>query len=525
MPVNYSRFHQPYFRFFISLIVCLLVLVVGFYAISWQTAEGFNHEARQRLMLAQRQVNLTLDNGKRAASNVLAYVGDKCDDALVQKLRQQVAVVPNVRTVNLAIGDNIYCTSLFGARNSSLDLTDFSQGQLDLMSGNPVTPGHALIAYRLFKGEKSVVVGIDSYFLQNILDLLGTHTRLYLKIGSSWLDDKGEVSEGDITIPGLKVDSINTPYAYQISTFIAPHAHWRFILEYSLVSVIIFPFLGVLAGITTWLLLGRMGSPLAQMKSALLNHQFIPYLQPLVEGENYAVIGAEALMRWQHPKVGMIPPDQFIPLAEQSGLIVPMTQMMMKQVSDYFAPKAKQLPEGFHFSFNISASHCTDMGLLEDCRTFLTAFAEYPVLLVLELTERELICPNEITTRLFRELHKLGVLLAIDDFGTGHSSLSYVQQFEIDVLKIDQSFIAKIGTDALSAHIVDNVIDLAKRLNLNIVAEGIETRKQAEYLRTFQLDYLQGYLFGRPQPMSEFAKQWLNPIIPAATPHSRKPLA
>ncbi|AZU49535.1 diguanylate phosphodiesterase [Aeromonas hydrophila] len=215
--------------------------------------------------------------------------------------------------------------------------------------------------------------------------------------------------------------------------------------------------------------------------------------------------GCEVLMRWQHPRQGLISPDRFIPLAEDSGLIVPMTRLLMEQVREQFAGRVHSLPRGFHFGFNISASHCKDMSLLEDCRDFINAFRENPIKLVLELTERELIVADETTDRLFAELHQLGVFIAIDDFGTGHSSLTYLQQFQVDFLKIDQSFVGMIGSDALSSHIVENVIDLATRLGLLLVAEGVENEVQAAYLRARQVNFLQGYLYGRPMPMKEFA--------------------
>jgi EAL domain-containing protein (putative c-di-GMP-specific phosphodiesterase class I) len=210
-------------------------------------------------------------------------------------------------------------------------------------------------------------------------------------------------------------------------------------------------------------------------------------------------------MRWQHPRQGLISPDRFIPMAEECGFIVPMTRSLMQQVREQFAGRVHSLPRGFHFGLNISASHCKDMSLLEDCRDFINAFRENPIKLVLELTERELIVADETTDRLFAELHQLGVFIAIDDFGTGHSSLTYLQQFQVDFLKIDQSFVGMIGSDALSSHIVENVIDLATRLGLQLVAEGVENEVQAAYLRARQVNFQQGYLYGRPMPMKEFA--------------------
>lgn len=211
-------------------------------------------------------------------------------------------------------------------------------------------------------------------------------------------------------------------------------------------------------------------------------------------------------MRWQHPKEGLVRPDLFIPLAEHSGLIVPMTRALLHQTAAQLAPHAARWRPGFHIGVNITARHCEDLDLVEDCRTFLAAFAPGQVTLVLELTERELIKPTDITRQLFDALHQLGVMIAIDDFGTGHSSLGYLRNFNVDYLKIDQSFVAMIGADALSRHILDSIIELSGKLDLGIVAEGVETAEQCEYLAAHGVDFLQGYLFGRPLPGDEFIK-------------------
>ncbi|NDO81952.1 hypothetical protein CJP72_14610 [Citrobacter sp. NCU1] len=219
-------------------------------------------------------------------------------------------------------------------------------------------------------------------------------------------------------------------------------------------------------------------------------------------------VGCEILIRWSHPTLGIFPPDSFIPLAERCNLIVPMTQALMVQVRKEFAPMVHLLPKDFHFAFNISASQFKDFNLVEDCRTFIQAFSDNPVKLVLELTERELLVTDGATEMLVAELHKLGVLIAIADFGTGNSSLKYLQSFNVDVLKIDKRFVSNIGIDSHSIHIIDNIIDLASRLHLQTVAEGVENEVQAAYLKARNVTYLQGYLYGKPIPMDEFARQF-----------------
>ena len=176
----------------------------------------------------------------------------------------------------------------------------------------------------------------------------------------------------------------------------------------------------------------------------------------------------------------------------------------MQQTAQLLGPLSPSFKEPFHIGINITASHCQNLALVEDCRTFLGAFAPGSIHLVLELTERQLIEPTAMTLQLFEQLHQLGVMIALDDFGTGHSSLVYLRQFNVDFLKIDQSFVAMIGADALSRHILDSVIELSAKLDLGIVAEGVETTEQSEYLSAHGVNFLQGYLFGRPMPGADF---------------------
>ncbi len=500
-------------RLVVSVVAFLLIVALGIFSVSWQTSQGLNNDAQERLGMAVQQVDMMLGNAKKAAKAVEPFLGKPCSQDVVLELRRQIAVVPNVRTINLATerGKNIYCTALFGPRNGVVDNNEYVNNQLLLMSGNEITPDHPLIAFRDLHGENSILIGVDGYYLHNILNLLSTHAQMTLQIGDQWMDAQGRVHKGIYSRHGEKIELSSEHYPYQVVTFIQHTSHWRYVLDYSPISLFLFPLLGLFVGFMTFMALGRIGTPLAMMKAGMANHEFIPYVQPVVDGTQHQLTGCEVLMRWQHPQMGLIPPYQFIPLAEESGLIVDMTRQLMAQTRDIYAPLAQQLPDNFHFGFNICASHFKDLSLVEDCKAFLEAFKTKPVNLVLELTERELIVPSDITDSLFKALRRLGVLIALDDFGTGHSSLTYLQKFHIDFLKIDQSFIGRIGTDALSGHIVDNVIDLAKRLDMVIVAEGIETQTQIDYLTPYHLDYLQGYFFGKPMPPEEFNRQWLSP--------------
>ncbi|MBU9849596.1 EAL domain-containing protein [Rahnella aceris] len=496
-------------RICLTLLAFLVVAALGILAISWQTSQGLRRDTSANLQQSVRLVDMTLDNAAIATSAVENLIGVPCDASTVQALRWQVAKVPNVRTVNLYRQNTIYCASLFGPRADNISTDKYIDGRLMLMRGNSITPDHPLIAYRHDVNGSGVLVGVDGYFLHNILSLLSTHAYLILQVGDQWMDSNGSIHTGEGWPDGERMELASQNYPYAIRLVIRPSDHWGYVFDYATVSLILFPLLSLFIAFMTYSLLGRVGSPTAALREALEKKQFIPYLQPVVDGTTHEVTGAEVLMRWQHPQSGLIPPYQFIPLAEESGLIVPMTRLIMTQVREQFGPLAAQLPKNFHFGFNICASHFKDLSLAEDCKAFIDTFRENPINLVLELTERELIEPGEITSSLFHTLRQMGVLIALDDFGTGHSSLAYLQKFHIDILKIDQSFIGRIGTDALAGHIVDNVIDLAKRLQMIIVAEGIETQTQVNYLAPYRLEFLQGYFFGKPVPPADFIRKWL----------------
>jgi EAL domain-containing protein (putative c-di-GMP-specific phosphodiesterase class I) len=219
-------------------------------------------------------------------------------------------------------------------------------------------------------------------------------------------------------------------------------------------------------------------------------------------------------LRWNNPRQGWISPDAFIPLAEEHNLIIPLTRYVIaetvKQLSVFPADAS------FHVGINVAASHFRQGVLLQDLNRYW--FSAHPAQrLVVELTERDALL--DVDYRLVRELHRKGVKLAIDDFGTGNSSLSWLEKLHPDVLKIDKSFTTAIGTDAVNSTVTDIIIALGQRLNIELVAEGVETEAQARYLRHHGVQILQGYLFARPMPLRDFAK-WLAESSPPPAAHN-----
>ncbi|VVM40444.1 EAL domain-containing protein [Pseudomonas fluorescens] len=504
MPLTVKTRRQRGKRIVVTVLSGLLPMLLGFAILYMQAERALKHSTEQTAEEAVRQFELMLDNTAQAARDLLPLAGQSCIDVNLA-LREQVTRRPFVRSTNLVWDNTIYCSSLFGDYHEKIDAGDYTQGQLLLMKGNLVTPDTALLVYRLGEGKQGALSTLDGYHLSNVLRMIGGKTVLLLQVGSSRLSADGQFHNDALpALPVAQSTLTSSRYAFSVEAGFPEGETWRYMSsEYpSLFSLLIF--FGVVSGFIGHVLQKRSSSPSHEMQRALEAAEFVPYFQPVVHGDSKKWSGAEVLMRWNHPKEGLVRPDLFIPFAEHSGLIVPMTRSLMQQTAALLAPHSATFDAPFHVGINITASHCKDLELVADCREFLAAFAPGAISLVLELTERELIEPTAITLQLFEQLHELGVMIAIDDFGTGHSSLGYLRQFNVDFLKIDQSFVAMIGADALSRHILDTIIELSAKLDLGIVAEGVETEEQSDYLTAHGVNFLQGYLFGRPMSGADF---------------------
>lgn len=239
------------------------------------------------------------------------------------------------------------------------------------------------------------------------------------------------------------------------------------------------------------------------LRQALAHDEFCLHFQPIIELSSGRVQSVEALVRWMHPEQGLILPGRFIGLAEECGLIQPLGEWVFwsacRQLADFRAAGLKDIRMGV----NISSMQMRNGNLPVLARGAIEAFALEPASLVFEITESVAMQQPEETVRILDILHNMGVSLAIDDFGTGYSSLSYLRMFPIDHLKLDRSFVREIGEDADSAAICDATIGLAHNLGMKLVAEGVETEAQLDYLRRQGCDLVQGYLFSRPVPADE----------------------
>jgi sensor c-di-GMP phosphodiesterase-like protein len=234
-----------------------------------------------------------------------------------------------------------------------------------------------------------------------------------------------------------------------------------------------------------------------ELERSLQKNEFEINYQPVVAMETGLCVGAEALISWQQPGGKRVRPDLFIPLAEDTGLIEPMTEWLMKQIRRELEAFLEQ-QRTFHIAINLSPCHFESDRILRASAQVFGDSAILPGQIVYEITERGLIREDSgVARKVMTMLRERGSHIALDDFGTGYSSLSYIGSFPLDYLKIDKRFVDAIGTDGLTAGLVDTIIDMAQRLKLRVIAEGIETREQAEYLRARGVQYGQGWYFSR----------------------------
>jgi EAL domain-containing protein (putative c-di-GMP-specific phosphodiesterase class I) len=227
--------------------------------------------------------------------------------------------------------------------------------------------------------------------------------------------------------------------------------------------------------------------------------------QPQVDIVSGKIIGLEALLRWQHPTLGLVPPDKFIRIAENCGLIVPIGEWVLRTACSQARKWQDEGIPAVSVAVNVSAVQFRQEGFCELIRRVLHETGLAPQYLELELTEGLLLANADVTFSVLQELTDMGLTLAIDDFGNGYSNFTYLRQFRVSKLKIDRSFIRDVAVNPDDAAITTAIISMAKSLNLKVIAEGVEDEAQMSFLRAHQCDEIQGYYFSKPLAVDKVA--------------------
>jgi len=260
-----------------------------------------------------------------------------------------------------------------------------------------------------------------------------------------------------------------------------------------------------------------------EIRRALIADEFILHFQPQIDMLDGSVVGVESLVRWLHPERGLIPPNDFIPIAEDSGLILPLGHLVLVQACRWAKAWQDAGNEPLRVAVNLSAVQFNDINLVHNVAETLKQTGLSPEYLELELTESLLMENADSTIETLNTLHDLKIELAIDDFGTGYSSLAYLKRFPVSKIKIDRSFVNDITTDKDDAIIAQTVIGLGHSLGMKVIAEGVETEEQLDFLRFNECDEVQGYYTGKPMP-AEQLEEYMESHVQKSQPEDVSPL-
>lgn len=498
--------------------LCCLAASLVFTAVAYGVADVARMDAAVR---REAEVLVTqLDSMNTAVSTdfrqLATSAASGCNDALRLQLTQASLRSSYARTFYVRTGAETWCGPL-GAR-SFFGASDLA-GAASLI-GRRLTPVRgSRLGFSTFVGARQadgelMLAELDPRFVASLT------TMQEVQRSTSMLDwDRALFSEANVPVGRLGKVQVNGPSrvlmerrtnsplhgVVLVQSVTARHFLERFLRNLPFLIVVMLLLAGTAGAVLNRLVFNR-ASPQHRLWLALRKRRFEPLVQPIVEVASGNCVGGEVLMRWDHPVRGLLAPAEFILLAEETGMIVPMSDLVMIKARDRLAPLTASHP-GLYFSFNIIPAQLRDPGFADRLAQIFDDASLRRENLLLELTEREFV--DDSSTRALNALRQAGYRLAIDDFGTGHSSLATLESLPLDRLKIDREFVRTIDDDTVTRPVLDSIIALAHSLGIPMIAEGVETQKQWDYLAARGVQYVQGYLVARPMPTKEFAR-WLN---------------
>lgn len=488
----------------VALVFFILFMAITLSLISHQRTE-------YQRAVEQRTQTLTLEtfNSLTAVMHQLMPLTERPCATSQPELTYQAAFHSGVRTFMLVKNGFAYCSSATGnmmlaLKNIYPEIDQQQRLDLKLQQGTPLVPGKPAVAVWLRqpgKEDTGILATLDIGLMPQ--QMFGTSTvrshGVAIILGDRALTSFSPNLMPLNQLPDEKADRISIAGTPMTILFYNQKLTPNDIRLTLLGSLVLSLMIGVLC---YYMLLLRQSPERAMMRGIKRNEFFIEY-QPVFHTRSGTIGGLEALIRWQHPIEGRIPPDLFIPYAENEGLIVPLTRHLFRLIAEDAPKLATALPQGAKLGLNISPSHLNAPSFHHDVYELLAQLPGDYFTLVFEITERGMVEEGNALTE-FDWLHQQGIEIAIDDFGTGHSALIYLERFSMDYLKIDRGFVNSIGRDTVTAPVLDAVISLAKKLKMQTVAEGVETAEQLHFLKEQDVNFMQGYYFSKPLSIDNF---------------------
>lgn len=444
-----------------------------------------------------KNIDAILDEARVATKTAMKIAFQGCSAENQYQLGTEAALKPHLRTIVILKNGKAWCSSLPGNRVLIYHLDRLPNVKLQLLAAKETTNNLPVLIYQTLAPQGKIFVSVSDAHIRDALNSFIPDTHYSLVIDGNMLGASGDViaNQFDKKSTGF-LDSSHYPFSigYHIPAFFSP---LRVIQQGSGLLFFIF-ILSCTVAYTLYKYANKYTTPEENLRRAIEGGEIVPFYQPVVNGQNGKIQGVEVLARWKHPTTGFISPASFIPVAEKAGLIIPLTLSLMEQVVQQMNQVASKLPDGFHIGVNFSASHVNAPSFMTDCLRFRQNLQNSHLKLVLELTEREPLHIDEALINNLNTLRRHGFFIALDDFGTGYSGLSYLHDLNIDFIKIDQSFVSRVDNHDDSTRLLDCVLDMVNKLSLQIVAEGVETKAQLEYLNRKNIALMQGYYFYKP---------------------------
>lgn len=466
---------------------------------TWQKRERQHQQLLENSRTALQQTLSSLLNS--TLSPLLPFTHTACH-TISRELTSRAAFAGNLRAILLVNDGNAFCSSATGSFSLPINviapLSDISHDfDLQLMPGTPLQPNKPALALWV-KNPGNLQSGVFATLNITLApyellasrhpEIIGMALMAQRSALTSW--QSGIIENTNLPQPLVRQALTGYPLQFVLYGSTLAFSDYQNILLCGLL-------LSLLVAGGCWLLLSVYQRPGKELIQGMKRGEFHVEYQPLVTSHDGHPYGMEALLRWTHPTKGPIPPDVFIPYAESQNLIIPLTRHLFQLVSRDAHLLCHTIPQHACLSLNISPLHLTDHGFRQDVLYWLDTMPADHFNYVFEITERAMV-RGENVRELFDWLHQQQIHIAIDDFGTGHSALIYLERYDFDYLKIDRGFVQSIGSDTQTSPVLDTVLQLAKKLNLKSVAEGVETAEQAAWLISRGVTHLQGYIFSRP---------------------------
>ncbi|QKJ87863.1 cyclic di-GMP phosphodiesterase [Paramixta manurensis] len=433
---------------------------------------------------------------------LLPLVGTECHN-VNSELTSRAAFASNIRAILLVHDGNAYCSSATGAFLLSTHKISPKTAlnkirDLTLLPGTPMLPHKPAMVLWLRKpgtANDGIMTTLNLNFTPFLL-LTSRHQEMQgmaLVSGNQALTTWNNRVIDVAALPAHPLRQFSIP-GYPLTLLLYGEALPERDIHLVLLAGLL---LAMLIGSSCFVWLTRRVRPGKEILLGIKRGEFYVEYQPLIEASTGHACALEALLRWTHPSEGPIPPDAFISYAEGQNLIIPLTRHLFDLVARDAKKLKYALPAGMHIGLNLSPSHLASPDFQRDVMAWIDAMPADHFNYVFEITERTMVSEKN-AGEIFAWLHQKGIQIAIDDFGTGHSALIYLEKFKFDYLKIDRGFVQSIGMETVTSPVLDAVLNLAKKLNLQTVAEGVETGEQAAWLVNRGVTYLQGYLFSYP---------------------------